>query len=457
MPRTPERSLSLHRDGATWLIYVQLSLYAYFLYAFAPTVTLLRDEEHVRDTVAGLHGTAYAAGVIVVGLLGARILDAIGRRRALWLFLAALCVSITIYASVPVLPVTLVGALLCGASASGVTITVGAALVERHGPAGPAAVTEANALAAAAGLIGPLLVGASVHLGYGWRPAVLLVIALIAALFLLRRPFIARDATARDATARDATARDATTRDATARDATAPTVAKPATVRAIAPTPRRDSVPPSPDRTRRRPLGRQFWLGWSVIVLCVGVEFSMTLWAAQLLRDRSGAGKALAATGVTAIVGGMCLGRVLGSRLARRYRLDSMLFAAFALTAVGFALFWFATMPVVAFAGLAITGLGMAVHYPLSLSRTISAATGQADRASSIATLGTGIAIGVAPFLLGFLSDTITVRYAFLLVPVFLILATVSLAAARSGTRTEVAVAPEPAPSTDAYAAGIRD
>ena len=58
------------------------------------------------------------------------------------------------------LPVTLVGALLCGASASGVTITVGAALVDRHGPAGPAAVTEANALAAATGLVGPLLVGA---------------------------------------------------------------------------------------------------------------------------------------------------------------------------------------------------------------------------------------------------------------------------------------------------------
>ena len=133
MPRTPDRSVNLHRDGPTWLIYVQLSLYAYFLYAFAPSVTLLRDDEHVRDTVAGLHGTAYAVGVIVVGLLGARILDAVGRGRALWLFLGALCVSIAIYASVPVLPVTLVGALLCGASASGVTITVGAALVERHG------------------------------------------------------------------------------------------------------------------------------------------------------------------------------------------------------------------------------------------------------------------------------------------------------------------------------------
>jgi MFS family permease len=433
VPRTPERSVILHRDGPTWLIYVQLSLYAYFLYAFAPSVTLQRDEEHVRDTVAGLHGTAYAAGVIVVGVLGARILDAIGRGRALWLFLGALCVSITIYASVPVLPVTLIGALLCGASASGVTITVGAALVERHGPAGPAAVTEANALAAAAGLIGPLLVGASVHLGYGWRPAVLLVIVLIAALFLLRRLFGARDASGA-------------------------THGESETVRTIAPIPvhRGDRGPTPSNGAPRRPLGRQFWLGWSVIVLCVGVEFSMTLWAAQLLRDRSGAGKALAATGVTAIVGGMCVGRVLGSRLARRYRLDGLLFAAFALTAVGFALFWVATTPLVAFAGLAITGLGMAVHYPLSLSRTIGAATGQADRASSIATLGTGIAIGVAPFLLGFLSDTVTVRYAFLLVPAFLALATMALAAARTGPQTSLAAAPEPAPSADARVAGTR-
>jgi MFS family permease len=432
--RTSDRSVSLHRDGPTWLIYLQLSLYAYFLYAFAPSVTLLRDEEHVRDTVAGLHGTAYAVGVIVVGLLGARILDAVGRSRALWLFLGALCVSIAIYASVPVLPVTLAGALLCGASASGVTITVAAALVERHGPAGPAAVTEANALAAATGLIGPLLVGASVHLGYGWRPAVLLVIALIAALFLLRRLFGAR-ASHNSEAGRGGRG----------------------TVGAIEPTParRRDRGVTASDPAARRPLGRQFWLGWSVIVLCVGIEFSMTLWAAQLLRDRSDAGKALAATGVTAIVGGMCFGRVLGSRLARRYRLDGLLFTAFGLTAFGFALFWVATMPLVAFVGLAITGLGMAVHYPLSLSRTIAAAVGQADRASSMATLGTGIAIGVAPFLLGFLSDTITVRYAFLLVPVFLVLATLTLIAARTGPRTPAGASTDAAPSDDARVAGV--
>jgi predicted MFS family arabinose efflux permease len=435
VPRTPEHSVTLHRDGPTWLIYIQLSLYAYFLYAFAPSVTLLRDDEHVSDTVAGLHGTAYAAGVIVIGLTGARILDAIGRGRALWLFLGALCGSIAVYASVPILPVTLLGALLSGAAASGVTITVGAALVERHGPAGPAAVTEANALAAAAGIVGPLLVGASVQLGLGWRPAVLLVIVLIAALFLLRRRFTARDRTSRPI------------------EPTPPSRDRDHTHR------NRDHKNEDPSRSgSRRPLGRQFWLGWTVVVLCVGVEFSMTLWAAQLLRDRSGAGKALAATGVTAIVGGMCIGRFLGSRLARRYRPDGLLFAAFALTAIGFALFWMATTPLVAFVGLAVAGLGMAVHYPLGLSRTIGAAAGQADRASSIAALGTGIAIGVAPFLLGFLSDTITVRYAFLLVPLFLVLATATLIAARTGPPGAGPVEPSthPAPVADADIAGVR-
>lgn len=437
MPRSPDRSVALHRDGPTWLLYIQLSLYAYSLYAFAPSVTLLRDEEHIRDTVAGLHGTAYAVGVVVVGLLGARILDAVGRRRALWLFLGVLCLSIAIYASVPVLPVTLAGALLCGAAASGVTITVGAALVDRHGPAGPAAVTEANALAAAAGLIGPLAVGASVHLGYGWRPAVLLVIVLIAALFLLRRLF------GLPVSSHPVSSHVGRPDPGTARAIQTPPAQRPG----------RGATPP--DRAARRPLGRQFWLGWWVLVLCVGIEFSMTLWAAQLLRDRSEAGKALAATGVTAIVGGMCVGRVLGSRLARRYRLDGLLFTAFGLTAIGFALFWLATMPVVAFAGLAITGLGMALHYPLSLSRAIGAAPGQADRASSIATLGGGIAIGVAPLFLGFLADTVTVRYAFLLVPAFLALATAALIAARTGAPTPVGALTDAAQPAGARVGGL--
>src|SRR5262245_31857363 len=246
-------------------------------------------------------------------MLGARIVARLGRERALWLFLAALCASIAVYASVPLLPVTLAGALVCGGSASGITIAVAAALVERHGAAGPAAVTEANALAAATGVVGPLAVGGSVSLGYGWRPAVLIVVVLIAVLYVCRRAF---------------------------RDPGAVTQMRAATGSgAVAPMPASEgrgpnassghasSVDPAMPASRRcvRPV-LQFGLGGGVVVRCAGGEFCLTLWSAQLLRDRSHATPALAATGVTAIVGGMCVGRTLGSRLARRYKVDALLF-----------------------------------------------------------------------------------------------------------------------------------
>lgn len=32
------------RDRSTWLTYVQVGLFGYFLYAFGPTIALLRDE-----------------------------------------------------------------------------------------------------------------------------------------------------------------------------------------------------------------------------------------------------------------------------------------------------------------------------------------------------------------------------------------------------------------------------
>ncbi|HKD99296.1 MAG TPA: MFS transporter, partial [Micromonosporaceae bacterium] len=168
------------------LVYAQLSLFAYFLYAFTPSVTLLRDEEHVGDAVAGLHGTVYAVGVVAVGAVGQRILAAIGRTRALWIFMATLSAGIVTYVSAPLLGLTLTGALVCGAGASGVAITVAPILIARHGPAGPAAVTEANGIAATVGLLAPLALGGAVAVGIGWRPALLLFVALTAALFAVR-------------------------------------------------------------------------------------------------------------------------------------------------------------------------------------------------------------------------------------------------------------------------------
>ncbi|HEY1488259.1 MAG TPA: MFS transporter [Micromonosporaceae bacterium] len=387
----------LRRDGLTWLIYTQFIVFGYFLYGFTPSVTLLRDDEHVSDAIAGLHGTAYAIGVIVIGAIGARILAVVGRNRGFWMFLGVLCVGIGLYASVPVLPLTLLGAAIAGAGGSGVLLTASATLVDHHGAAGPAAITEANAFSAAIGLLAPLVVAASVDAGYGWRPALLIVIPALVTLFLCRHAFghgLDREPI-------------------------------------IAGAPDAEPVSIGPVR-----LGRPYWITWAIVVACVSIEFCMTLWSAQLLRDQDGLGKAAAATGVTAIVGGLAVGRALSSRLAARRSTDWLLARAFALNAVGFAVFWLSHVGIWAFVGLAICGLGMALQYPIGVARAIRAAVAvgppdQAARRSNLASaglsLGTGISIGVAPFVLGSLADRIGIRYAFLLVPLLIALAGVAL------------------------------
>jgi MFS family permease len=391
-------SARLHRDGVTWLIYAQFIIFGYFLYGFAPSVTLLRDDEHVTDAIAALHGTAYAIGVIVIGALGSRILAAIGRNRGFWLFLGTLGVGIGIYAALALLPLTLLGAMIAGAGASGLLLTASAALVDHHGAAGPAAITEANAFSAGVGLLAPLAVGAFVHWGYGWRPALLLVIPAIVILFVSRRAF------------------------GPGLDVTTP---EPAT--------RPD---PPTDRVR---LGRPYWITWVIVVLVVSIEFCMTLWSAQLLRDQAGMGKAGAATGVTAIVAGLAVGRALSARLTARRSTDWVLARALGLNAAGFAVFWFAHVAWLAFIGLAICGLGMALQYPVGVARAIQAATGpnpaERERRSNVASswlsLGTGIASGVAPFVLGFLADQVGIHKAFLLVPLLIALAYAGLVLAR--------------------------
>jgi fucose permease len=92
-----------------------------------------------------------------------------------------------------------------------------------------------------------------------------------------------------------------------------------------------------------------------------------------------------------------------------------------ACAAAGFALFWAAPALVFAAAGLLLAGLGVALLYPTMVSRVVAAWPQMPDRAAARAALGSGIAIGGAPFLLAQLSDAIGLRGAFLIVPSLLL------------------------------------
>jgi predicted MFS family arabinose efflux permease len=174
------------------------------------------------------------------------------------------------------------------------------------------------------------------------------------------------------------------------------------------------------------------------VVLCVSLEFCMTLWSPLLAKERLHVSSATAATAITAVLVGMSAGRFIGARISERRPIDWILLRSFAVVAAGFAVFWVASAAWLSYLGLVVCGLGIAMHYPLGVARAIASAPGQTDLASSRMSVASGIAIGGGPFLLAFLSDTISVQWAYLLVPVLLLAATTTVLV----TRRRVAVMP---------------
>ena len=371
--------MRLERDRRTWLTYGQLGVYGWFLYGFGPALTLLRDEQGFTRTVAGLHGTALAVGALLSALTVAALVSRFGRVTMIWAGLVIVCLGILLFTSLTALPATLGGAFLCSFGGSYVVTCTATVLAALHGPSGPAAITEANAVAAGVGAVSPLAVGLAFALG-SWRPALLVLLPVVGVLAVLSR-----------------------------------------------------SVPLPADRGPRRGdsagtrLSRHFWVTWLVVTAGIGVEFCLTLWAADMLAQRTTLTAAGASAAVTALVAGMCIGRVVGGRLALRLPVDRLLYGAIVLNAAGFAVFWLSTDAALAVLGLLGCGLGVALYFPLGLSRAIAASDGQPDRASARVGIGAAVASGAGPFFLGALADATTIHTAMLVVPGLLVVAAIGI------------------------------
>ena len=372
---------TVRRDRATWLTYVQVGLFGYFLYAFGPSIALLRDDQGTSRAVASLHGTAMALGAVVTGFAAPYVVHRIGRGHMLRLGSLLLATGLAIYVATTWLPVTLLGALV--ASAAGTLCLVGAnAFIPDHqGDAAPQSMSEMHGLGALVGLLGPIAVGVGVWIGWGWRPALVAGGVAFVVLELVR----GRDVEPFDGPH-----------------------GRPETGTVKAP---------------NTPLSRTFWVSFVVFACAAGTEFSLTFWGSDLLRERAGLGDAAAAAAIGTIVGGLAVGRLVGSRVVAQVDPERVLVGTFALTLVGFAIAWLSSTAVPMLVGLAVTGLGLGLQSPLGIGRMVRAAGAQVDRGSGLASVAAGAASGVAPFLLGAMADRIGVHSAFLIVPAMMLLA----------------------------------
>ena len=361
MPRT------LERDRHTWLAYLFLAFYGYFLNVLGPITPFLKDELRLSYTISSLHFTAFAVGILLIGLGGHWLIRRVGRWRALWIGAAGMSLSVLLLLAGRTPAITIGAAFLMGVIGSLILAIVPSALADWHGELRAVALSEANVIASLVSTAAPLLVGWCAHFVGAWRLA-LAIVALAPILMYLGFG----------------------------------KVASPATVSV-----QEDSI------QARRPLPILFWVYWAALVLAVSVEFCMIFWSADYLENVLRMPKADAAQAVSLFLAGMILGRLAGSRLVQRFAAAKVVIAALLLAGAGFLVFWRAESLVLGLGGLFVTGLGVANLYPLILSLSIGASGDNTVQASARATLASGVAILALPLVLGRIADAVGIRLAY--------------------------------------------
>ncbi len=378
--------MALTRGRLTWLMYAATAAWASFVYLLGPSTPLLAEDFSLDPHQAGLYGTALAVGIVSGGLVSGRLSAGLGRATTFRLGLLLLAGGVTALFVSPTYLVSLLAVWVAGTAGALVLNTSTATLSDLHGTDSAAAITEANAIAAWIGAISPLVLGAVLAAGIGWRGAVAVCLVLAGTAFAASL----RGAGARPATS---TEHERTTR-----------------------------VGPGL-RTRR------FVVTCVALFAAVGTEFAVNFWGATVMREVTS--DASATSAMSAVVVGLAIGRTGGARLSTRFDTHPLMLGGFLLAGVGFAVFWASSVLAVAVVGLFLVGLGLSTLFPFVLDRIVVNAGGQPDRGLAIGSLVLGSAIGIAPFALGAFASVVPVREAFLLVPALLVVGLLAVLGSR--------------------------
>src|ERR1044071_9209077 len=264
---------TFHRNRFTWLAYLSLAFYGYFLNALGPITPFLKDELGLTYTISSFHFTAFAVGILLIGAGGHLLIQRIGKQRSLWLGLFGMSLSalLLVVGKSPI--ITIAACFLMGLIGSLILAIVPAALSDQHVEMKAVALSEANVIASLFATSAPLLVGWFAHSIGNWRWA----LGMIAGIPILMFLGLGKNSL--------------------------PAV----------------SAATEGKTQANRSLPSLFWLYWVGIVLAVSVEFCMIFWSADYIEQVLGLSKADAAQAVSLFLAAMIVGRILGSRLVQRF------------------------------------------------------------------------------------------------------------------------------------------
>lgn len=382
----PITTHSLTRDRFTWLMYLMMGFYSYFLSGLGPAMPFLRAELRLSYTVSSLHFSAFAAGILVAGLITDRLTRRFGRRKIFWSGMAGMIAGalLLLLGSRPAL--TIGGSLMMGTIGSFLLVLIPSLLSERFGEARAVAISEANVAGSFCAGLAPLAIGLLVRIHWGWRSAFLLIVAGGFLLYGMSRQVDFPEVSAEHSTQARASTR----------------------------------------------LPAIFWAYWILIVLAVAVEFCIIFWSATFLEVERQLPKANAALVMSVFLGAMVVGRFLGSHVSQHFRSERIVLGSVGMSLIGFLLHWGAIPVALTMSGLFLAGIGVSNLYPQLLALAVGTAPQQTDAASARASLASGIAILCLPLLLGGLADAVGIGRAYGMVLVLLALVAIGMLIVRN-------------------------
>lgn len=328
---------------------------------------------------------------ILAGFLSPRLVHRFGRATTSWFGLGLFSIGIIMFVFSPPIQLTLAATLIAGLGTSTVVNSMVTQLSHHFPKDSGSAVSQASGVASGGYVIGTLLVGAIAGTSFSWRLGLLLAIPATLILYFVSRQTIAAEHI------------------------------------------------PDEKGPQNGSLNAKFWFSWIGFVACISSEFATTFWAAALLRNRVGSSAAISTICIVALGSGMGLGRWFGPQILKRKSLDAQLKIVMLTQFIGFATLWFSHTLWISLLALLAAGIGLSMQFALASMRLIGFSQDRPDLAIGRSSLGAGVAIAGAPFILGVLGDHLGISRAYLMVPVLIVIAFTTIVVIPSGQSTKVA------------------
>jgi fucose permease len=360
----------LHRNTYVWTLYLQLGLFSFMLTMIGPMVPYLQDEFRLDYTMAGLHQSAFALGMVLMGFVANRVIQRLGLALSLWGGIFGMVAGLLLMVLARSSVFTLGGIFLMSLFGTVALASIQTSM-STFGPHRGRVIMEANLIASVASMLVPLVLVAGTRWLIGWRTVFPLMGISALALATFGIPATRKHLDGRDEGA-----------DVGGGELTA-----------------------------------AYWRIWLVIFFGVSVEWAIGFWCMTYLLGLPGASRELAAAGTVLLGLSAVAGRFTSSRIGHRLEEEKLFVVMMIVVLVGFPAYWSLRSVPIAFAGLVLCGFGAANFFPLALSIAVGHAAGNAAKASSMAPVAAGLAIGLAPLLLGRLSDAFSMKLALWYIP----------------------------------------